>query len=186
MLSFLIFTAVLMSGCIDAAKPVSVSGRPDSINDKPTTNVPMPPSKPISEMSWTDDSGKVYKVSDFKGKAVILDFWATNCPPCRYEIPHLNSLIALNGVDNLAVFGLHVGDETDKLEIPKFTAETKLDYPIAYPETELTKFVFATDDAIPQTLIIDRNGQIVKKFVGFSDRIKLDLDTAVKTALATN
>lgn len=175
----------LITSCRPAAAPVSISNRPASINDRPTTNVPMPPSKPIGEMTWTDEKGVVTRVADLKGKALVLDFWATYCPPCKQEIPHLNSLIKRYGADNLVIIGLNVGGDEDKPEIPKFVAETKLDYPIAFPEDALTKFVFASDDSIPQTLIIDRNGQIVKKVIGFSDRIKLDLDAAVNTAIQT-
>jgi thiol-disulfide isomerase/thioredoxin len=161
-----------------------VSDRPISVNNRPTTNLPMPPSKPIAEMSWTTDDEKVQKVSDLKGKAVILDFWATNCPPCREEIPHLNSLIAKYGSDNIQVRGLHVGDDIDRREIPRFIAETRLDYPIAYPEAELSRFVFAQQDDIPQTLVIGRNGQVITKIIGFGPVIQRELDAAVERALA--
>ena len=170
-------------GCRPAAPPVSVSDRPVSVNDRPTTNLPMPPGKPIGEMSWTTADEKVQKVSDLKGKAIILDFWATNCPPCREEIPHLNSLIAKYGAENIEVRGLHVGDEIDRAEIPKFAAETRLDYPIAYPEAELSRFIFSDRDDIPQTLILGRNGQVITKIVGFGPVIKRELDAAVEKAL---
>ncbi len=172
--------------CHTGAAPISISNRPASINDRPTTNIVETPSKPIGEMTWTNDAGEKQTLGELKGKAVILDFWATNCPPCREEIPHLNSLLARYGGDKLAIYGMHVGDAADKAEIPNFVAQTKLDYPIVYPEKALTSFIFASTDAIPQTLIIDRNGQIVKKVVGFSDRVKLDLDLAVETAVNSN
>ena len=113
--------------CRSAAPPVSVSNLPVTVNDRRQT-------KPLSEMSWTDADQRVQKLSDLRGKAVILDFWATFCPPCRQEIPHLNSLIAKYGSDNLLVVGLNVGGEEDRVEIPKFVKSTKLDYPIAFPE----------------------------------------------------
>lgn len=174
----------IVSGCRPAAAPVSVSDRPVSVNDRPASGAPGLPPKPIGEMSWTTEDEKVQKVADLKGKAVILDFWATNCPPCREEIPHLNSLITKYGPANIEVRGLHVGDDEDRREIPKFTAQTKLDYPIAYPDTELSRFVFAERDDIPQTLVIGRNGQIVTKIVGFGPVIQRELDAAVEKALA--
>ena len=146
----------------------------------------MPPSKPIGEMSWTDSDDRVQKVSDLKGKAVILDFWATYCEPCRREIPHLNSLIAKYGADNIQIVGLNSGGDEDRAEIPKFLASTKLDYPIAFPDNELSRFIFSERDDIPQTLVLDRSGKVVTKIVGFSPAIQIELDAAVEQALKSN
>ena len=146
----------------------------------------MPPSKPIGEMSWTDSNERVQKVSDLKGKAVILDFWATYCEPCRREIPHLNSLIAKYGADNIQIVGLNSGGDEDRAEIPKFLASTKLDYPIAFPDNELSRFIFSDRDDIPQTLVLDRSGKVVTKIVGFSPAIQIELDAAVEQAVKSN
>ena len=177
------FAILLSAACRPAAAPVSVSNRPVSINDRPTTNLPMPPSKPVAEMTWTDSDDRVQKLSDLKGKVVILDFWATYCPPCRQEIPHLNSLIAKYGAENLHIVGLNVGGADDRPAIPKFVAETKFDYPIAFPEDELTRFIFGARDDIPQTAIFDRTGRLVTKIVGFSPAIQKELDAAIEQAI---
>ncbi|MEO6485375.1 MAG: TlpA disulfide reductase family protein [Pyrinomonadaceae bacterium] len=171
--------------CRPPAAPVSVSNNPVSINDRPTTNLPLPPSKPITQMGWTNAEDQLQKLSDLKGKVVILDFWATYCPPCRQEIPHLNALLAKYGAENLHIVGLNVGGDDDRPEIPKFVAATKFDYPIAFPEDELTRFVFSTRDDIPQTAIFDRRGRMVKKIIGFSPEIKTELDAAVEQAMKT-
>ncbi len=134
-------------------------------------------------MSWTDSNDRVQKVSDFKGKAVILDFWATYCEPCRREIPHLNSLIAKYGADNIQVVGLNVGGDEDRPKIPEFITDTKINYPISFPETELSRFIFSERDDIPQTLVIDRSGKIVTKIIGFSPAIQTELDAAVELAI---
>jgi cytochrome c biogenesis protein CcmG/thiol:disulfide interchange protein DsbE len=141
--------------------------------------------KPISEMSWTDSEQHVQKLSDLTGKAVILDFWATYCPPCRKEIPHLNALLAKYGADNLHIVGLNVGGEEDMPAIPAFIKNTKIDYPIAFPEDELTQFIFATRDDIPQTAVFDRKGKMITKIVGFSPAIQKELDAAVEQAVGT-
>ena len=185
-LCFAVAVLLVGSSCRPAAAPVAVSNQPVSINDKATgINVShSAPTKPIGEMSWTDDKGGVHTVSELKGKAVILDFWATFCPPCREEIPHLNSLIAKHGADNLTIVGMNVGgDEDDPATIAKFIKQTKVDYPIAHPDDALVNYVFAERDDIPQTLVIDRNGKVVDKFIGYGTSIQIDLDAAVEKAL---
>lgn len=170
-------------GCRPSAAPVSVGNKPISINDRPTTNLPMPVSKPLEQMSWTYEDDRVHKLSDLAGKAVILDFWATYCEPCKREIPHLNSLIAKYGADNLHVVGLNVGGPEDRAKIPNFVATTKIDYGIAFPEDDLTQFIFAERSDIPQTAIFDRKGRMVKKIIGFSPQIQKELDVAVEQAI---
>lgn len=139
--------------------------------------------KPVSEMNWTTFDGKVQKLKDFNGKVVILDFWATYCPPCIEEIPHLIELQTRYG-DDLRVIGLHVGGEEDRPKVPEFVERLKITYPLASPEDELTRFVFGDETAIPQTAIFDRNGKLVKKIVGFNEAIKKELDEAVANTVA--
>ena len=137
-------------------------------------------------MGWTDSDSRVQKLGDLAGKAVILDFWATYCPPCKEEIPHLNSLIAKYGADNLHIVGLNVGGAEDLPAIPAFVKNTRIDYPIAFPEDELTRFIFAERDDIPQTAVFDRKGKMIAKIVGFSPAIQKELDAAVEQALNSN
>ena len=182
---FCIFTLafILSAACRPAAPPVTVSSNPSSINDRQTTYQPLPPTKPVAEMTWTTTDDKVHKLGDLTGKAVILDFWATYCRSCRAEIPHLNSLVAKYGAENLHIVGLNVGGAEDKPEIPIFLATTKMDYPIAFPEAELTRFIFAERDDIPQTAVFDRKGKMITKIVGFNPAIQKELDVAVEKAL---
>src|SRR5438477_644437 len=109
-----LFAVLLSTACRPAAAPVSVSSKPVSINDRPRTNLPLPPKKPLEEMTWAAGDGKTQTLKDLQGKAVILDFWATYCPPCKEEVPHLNALLARYGADNLTIIGLNVGGEEDQ------------------------------------------------------------------------
>ncbi len=186
MRSFLLFClavgTVFAGSCRPAAAPVSVSNAPISVNDRPTTNLPLPPSKPMTEMSWVTQEERVQKLGDLAGKAVVLDFWATYCKPCLEAIPHLNKLSAKYGND-LLVIGLNVGGEEDRVKIPRFLETTRIDYPIAFPDSDLTSFIFATQSDIPQTAIFDRKGALVRKIVGYNSEIQIELDAAVEQAV---
>ena len=146
----------------------------------------MPPTKPLEEMTWTKFDGKtnangsLNKLKDLQGKVVILDFWATYCPPCLEEIPHLKELQQKYGNENLEIIGLHVGGEEDRPKVPAFVEKLKINYVLATPENELTRFIFANTDNIPQTAIFDRQGRLVKKIIGFNDQIKSDLDATIE------
>jgi thiol-disulfide isomerase/thioredoxin len=172
---FLPIVAFLIS-CRPAAAPVSISNRPATVNDVPIK-------KSLKELTWTGGSGRQESLNDLTGKAVILDFWATYCPPCRDEIPHLNALQAKYADSGLQVIGFNSGGLEDRPKISEFLRDTPINYEMAIPEDDLITAVFNGDDRIPQTLVINRKGQIVKKIVGFNDEIKDDLDAAVQAAL---
>lgn len=173
----LVLIVVTISGCSSAA-PVAVGNKPISINDQPLRDAPTRPLKPVAEMNWTTFDGPVQKLKDFQGKVVILDFWATYCPPCIEEIPHLMELKKTYG-DDLVLIGLHVGGEEDRPKVAEFVERLKIDYPLATPEDSLTQYIFGQESAIPQTAIFDRSGKLVKKIVGFNPEIKVQLDQAV-------
>lgn len=176
-LVFFTIASVLISAC-GAAPPVSVSNKPVAVNDRPLKDAPGRTLKPVAEMNWTTFEGPVQKLKDFQGKVVILDFWATYCPPCIEEIPHLMELKERYG-DDLVLVGLHVGGEEDRPKVPEFVERLKINYPLATPEDSLTQYIFGQESAIPQTAIFDRSGKLVKKIVGFDPKIKAELDEAV-------
>ena len=176
------FAFCLFSACRPAAAPVSISNKPVSINNIPQTNLSLPPIKNVGSLGWRLFDNKVEKLSDYQGKVVVLDFWATYCPPCLEEIPHLNELKNKYGAD-LQIVGLHVGGEEDEARVPEFVERLKINYALAYPEDALSNALMGTDNAIPQTFILDRNGKLTKKIVGFDNFIKADLDEAIEQAI---
>ncbi|MEP7147387.1 MAG: TlpA disulfide reductase family protein [Acidobacteriota bacterium] len=181
-----LYMAVLIVcfGCRPAAAPVSVGNRPVSVNGVPARDAQSQPMKPVGDMGWTDrNDGHVEKLKDLKGKVVILDFWATYCPPCIEEIPHLMALQAMYPSD-VRVIGLHVGGEEDRPKIPSFVEQLNITYPLAFPEDALTAYVFGQETAIPQTAVFDRTGKMVKKITGFNSDIKVELDETVAAEIA--
>jgi thiol-disulfide isomerase/thioredoxin len=181
----LIVTLMILAchiACTPAAAPVAIGNKPISVNGVRSKDAPSGPALPMAEMSWTSFDGNVSKLKDLKGKAVLMDFWATNCPPCIEEIPHLLALKEKYG-DDLVIIGMHVGDDEDRQNVPAFVDRLKITYSLAYPDDALTRYVFENESAIPQTAVIDRNGVMIKKIVGFNDKIRTELDAAVEKAV---
>jgi thiol-disulfide isomerase/thioredoxin len=180
---FLLLFAFASAACRPAAAPVSISNKAVTVNrGAARTNLPMPPSKNIESLGWQNFDGKQQTIGDLKGKVIVLDFWATYCPPCLEEIPHLVKLQNENA-DSLQVVGLHVGGEEDRPKVPAFVEKLKINYLLAYPDESLMDTLLGSDDAIPQTFVFDKNGKLVKQFTGFSDEIKFNLDLAIQEAL---
>lgn len=178
------FYLALFAGCRSAASPISVSNKPVSINNVPQINQPLPSAKDIEKLGWKTSGGVEKKLSEYRGKVVVLDFWATYCPPCLEEIPHLVNLQNKYREQNFEVIGLHVGGEEDLPKVPAFIEKLKMTYTLAFPEDKLTNILFGGQTAIPQTFVVDRAGNLVEKFVGYDLRVKNKLEKAVEKALA--
>lgn len=178
-----LIAAAVGSACSRAAAPVAVSNKPSVVNGQPVVGAPLPPAKSIADMSWTKLDGYEQRMGELRGKAVILDFWATYCKPCLEAIPHLRKLRQQYGKDQIEIVGLHVGGDEDRVKVPDFVKKLEIDYTLGVPEEELTRFIFASDTAIPQTAVFDKQGNMVRKFVGFDDSIKAELDAAVERAV---
>lgn len=129
--------------------------------------------------------GESVKLSDYKGKVVVLNFWATWCPPCTKEIPHFNELNeAFKGKD-VVFLGVSV-DRGGVPEVTKFMKKTPINYPVAMSENTVYEtyqgyLPVKERGGIPFTFIIDKEGVIREHFVGY--RPKDVWETAVNNAL---
>src|SRR5712691_11819812 len=88
---------------------------------------------PTNAYGWTDDQNQRAKLSDYKGKVVVLDFYATWCEPCRDETPHLVKMQRQFGGKGLQIIGLNVGGEDDHSQVPNYASEFDIQYPLAIP-----------------------------------------------------
>jgi cytochrome c biogenesis protein CcmG/thiol:disulfide interchange protein DsbE len=115
-----------------------------------------------------DLDGKTVKSSDFKGKVVILNFWATWCPPCRKEIPDFIELQKQYGAQGLAIVGVSL-DRDGPATVKKFQKSNNINYPLVMGNNEVTE-AYGGVESIPTTFIIDRAGKIVGKHVGLAPK----------------
>jgi thiol-disulfide isomerase/thioredoxin len=136
------------------------------------------------EKRWTTVGGKTARLSDFGGKVVVLDFYATWCPPCREEIPHLVALNERYAKQGLQIVGLNVGGDDDRLQVPSFAKEYGIKYQLGDPDPQMTDVFFADDDTIPQTFVFDKRGRLLQRFIGYRPTMPDELESLVKNALA--
>ena len=106
--------------------------------------------------------GKTYKLSDFRGKIVIVNFWATWCPPCRKEMPYFIKLQEKYGND-VQFIGLDVKEPPDKVKA--FVEALGVNYIIGFSTPEI-EAKFGGVSGLPTTFIIDRDGRVVERIVG--------------------
>jgi peroxiredoxin len=131
-----------------------------------------------ADFTLQDINGKNVKLSDFKGKVVLLEFWATWCPPCRASVPGLEKLHKAYKEKGLAVLAVSM-DSGDWDAVKAFIA----DYGITYTVLKGTDEVAAQYSVrtIPTLLILDKEGKITKRYLGFSSEDELERD--IKAAL---
>jgi peroxiredoxin len=131
--------------------------------------------------AWTlkDLDGKDVSLAQFKGKVVVLDFWATWCGPCLSEIPGYVKLQEKYGKDGVVIVGASV-DEVPPAEVKAFVKDHGMNYVVVMAD-EKTATAFGATEAIPTTILIDRTGEIRDRKVGtvetdeYEQRIKAAL-----------
>jgi thiol-disulfide isomerase/thioredoxin len=142
-----------------------------------------PPASLAGPSGWTFDNNQRARLADYKGKVVVLDFYATWCEPCRAETPRLVQLQRQYSAQGLQVIGLNVGGADDRAEVPAYAKEFEIQYPLAFPDDEFADAYLGDNQNIPQAFVFDRNGNQVKRFVGYSESSGAELERIVKASL---
>lgn len=135
-----------------------------SASNKDTTSPAMNTSAP--QFTLTDIEGNPVSLSKLRGKVVILDFWATWCPPCRMEIPDLIALQKQYGSQGLQIIGIGLDE---KNTVASFVKQHGINYPVAIGTDEVSN-LFGGISGIPTTFIIDKQGNIQNKFEGYTKK----------------
>jgi peroxiredoxin len=133
---------------------------------------PLGPSQLAPGFTLPDLSGKMIALKDFKGRLVLVDFWATWCFPCRKSLPELVAIDRKYGRQGVTVLGLTV-DDPDSFNnsyVKKFIDKYKVAYPVLRADPHVIEAYLGKEHPqIPALFIIDRNGRIAEKVVGFTN-----------------
>ena len=136
---------------------------------------------PAPDFELTSLDGRRVKLSDFRGKAVLLNFWATWCAPCKVEMPWFVELQKRYGNDGLVVVGVAM-DDTEATKIAQFASEMGVNYPVLLG-TDRVSEDYGNVQYLPTSFFIDRDGKVVGKGVGLIDH--KEVESNVQKALAS-
>jgi len=137
----------------------------------------------VADFTLVALDGRRLSSADWKGKVVLVNFWATWCGPCRAEIPDLVALQSKYG-DQLVVVGISE-DEGPVDQVRKFVADYKVNYPVAMTTPEMQK-IFPGVTALPTTFILDRDGRMVQKHIGLLHPRETEAATRYLAGLAVD
>jgi peroxiredoxin len=140
--------------------------------------------KPAPAFSLKTFDGKTVSLADYRGKVVLLDFWATFCPPCVQALPELQALHAKNASRGFAVVGVTVDDRAALVQ--KATGRAKVAYPILKATPEVWNAYKV--NALPSLILVGRDGKILKRYGGEADKAAMlaDIERALSvTAVAS-
>jgi thiol-disulfide isomerase/thioredoxin len=171
-----------------AANPTPVNANPSAaaaappVTSAPPALTDFPPEASVAPLK--DTKGASFKLADFFGKVMVINLWATWCGPCRREIPELVKLDKEFHSRGVEMIGLSTEDPGASAEkVRKFMQDFQIDYRIGWAPAEVGAPLMQGHNAIPQTLVITRDGRILKHFVGFSTDMPAQLKQVVEEAL---
>lgn len=126
-------------------------------------------------------NGKAIDISAYKGKVVMVDFWASWCTPCRKSFPWLNQMHASKSSQGLVILGVNVDE--DSADAQRFLKKYQADFKLLYdPKGEYASFY--NIPGMPTSLIFDRNGKLVHQHSGFKLKNVTEYETQIDKALA--
>jgi peroxiredoxin len=157
----LLFVGVLAVAAVSCGKPSTQTG---TAGKAPAVRADI--GSPAPEFTLADLSGNRVASSSLRGKVVILDFWATWCPPCREEIPHFVSLQSKYRGQGLQIVGVSL-DAGGAKDVKPFADEHDVNYTMLIGNEDIAR-TYGNIYAIPTTFVLDRSGKIVQRFVGFT------------------
>jgi peroxiredoxin len=127
------------------------------------------------KLKFNDLQGKPVSLSDYKGNVILLDFWATWCPPCRKEIPGFIELYNTYKSRGLVVIGVSMDDADDIADVKRYAAQIKMNYPILLGAGREDDFKPAFGELpLPTSFVIARDGRICARHDGLTAKEQVE------------
>jgi cytochrome c biogenesis protein CcmG/thiol:disulfide interchange protein DsbE len=176
---FVLFIVVAVTGLLFGGK--YLSHKPPAGAVPQNSGGPEAPGTlaPDFDLTVLDGPGKRLQLSSFKGKAVLVNVWATWCEPCKVELPWLVELQNKYGPQGFQILGV-AQDDSGTQTIVDFAHKMKLNYPILQGTDKMGDLY--PSDGLPLSVYVDRSGKVVYRAVGLVD--KSVMEDAIKKALA--
>jgi thiol-disulfide isomerase/thioredoxin len=133
-------------------------------------SVNSPGSAPTFSVRGLD--GKTLRLSDYKGKPVVLDFWATWCVPCRASMPQLSEMQERYREQGLVVLGLALDDESPN-QLRRYADQLRIRFRLGLADERVLN-LYGPIRSIPTTIFINRRGEMVRRVVGYIDGETMD------------
>lgn len=164
-------TALFVAGCGNAAAPRPMSeSEPSVAAKKPDANqeaITKALDVPIAKLD-----GSTFKLEDYRGKVLVVDFWGTFCPPCVKQVPELVKLNDKYRDRGLMLIGLTADPKSDQDKVEEFIKRFSVNYQIGYDNSWIADaFLKGSEDdsgqpPIPQLFVISRDGKVVEHLIG--------------------
>ena len=164
--SLIVLQGIVFAAMMIAVLPASVLGQ--------TVKAP--------QFELRDVNGRTVRLSDYKGKVVLINFWATWCPPCRAEMPDLVRLQREHAKQGLQIIGITYPPER-RSRVRRFARSLKVNYPIILGTRQI-KARFSSEETLPLTVVINRDGEVNDIISGIL--LREEFDEKIKPLLMKN
>lgn len=167
-----ILAAVFALASISACNPGTDASGKKTQNPSSAENM-------AEQVSFTDIEGNEIKLSDFSGNVVIVDFWASWCPPCKASIPFYNRMYEKYADKGLVIIGADVNEETDVIK--SAAASLGIKYTVVRPSNSMNQLFKVS--SIPSMFLFDKEGNMIENQVGYSNSYDNTLEQKILEAL---
>ncbi len=128
-----------------------------------TSLTELPPGAVAPEFELIDSEGEMHRLSDYRGQVVVVNFWATWCPPCLEEMPAMQRAWEVIREENMMMLGINLGEDEDA--VFEFTAEYPVEFPLLLDEAFKLPDTWPVN-VLPTTYVIDTEGMLVYRAIG--------------------